>query len=213
MKRKEYAEKWITTWQKLHDRGYFESHPHHRNRRVDEKGKALAILRSYVGVMPEDDVLEIGCGYGRHLGRIADATCSVVGLDIHSSPLKEGRRLLADRPNVKFVEGDGQTLPFPEDSFSLVFAFNTMQHLLRIQVAGYLAETFRVLRRGGRLCFQFLAAPTGSRIIKETVLAEQSMGWTAEEVTAACNGIALKTKVYGQEGGSIMLTATKSEKI
>ncbi|GAG86434.1 unnamed protein product, partial [marine sediment metagenome] len=64
-----------------------------------------------------------------------------------------------------------------------------LQHVTRSIVRKYLVDTIRVLKPGGRLCLQFLAAPIGRKDIDHTIIQEQSVGWTAEQMLNATKGL------------------------
>ena len=101
-------------------------------------------------VRPGQAALDIGCGPGTDLGRLADAVGaegSVVGIDREPRMLDEARRRLSDRPNVELRSGDIDALPLAEDSVDRARVDRVLQHVLDPVRA--LAEVRRVLRPGG----------------------------------------------------------------
>jgi ubiquinone/menaquinone biosynthesis C-methylase UbiE len=101
-------------------------------------------------------VLELGCGTGRVLVPVARTGVPVVGVDRSEAMLEYARRRVrrlrvADRPTL--VRGDIRHLPFGNGAFSAVMApYGILQSLTREQdLAATLAESARVLRRGGTL--------------------------------------------------------------
>ena len=101
--------------------------------------------------------VEIGSG----LGRICRALSrrgfdEVVGVDI-SPTMVERARELATEPGVRFELGDGASLaPVPSRTADLVLTFTVFQHIPdESLIAGYLAESARVLRPGGVLVAQW----------------------------------------------------------
>lgn len=95
-----------------------------------------------------EDVLDVGCGPGVFLGRLAGAGHAgrLLGLDSSAGMVQEaGRRF----PGVPFVQGDVQQLPFPDASFQVVTARHLLHHVP--DVRGALLEMRRVLKPGGRL--------------------------------------------------------------
>jgi 2-polyprenyl-3-methyl-5-hydroxy-6-metoxy-1,4-benzoquinol methylase len=91
-------------------------------------------------------LLDVGCGEGVLTLRWAEAMGErpVVGLDLEDPKLKAewGRRL---RPNLRFVSGQGEQLPFAEHEFDLVAAIETLEHVVHPERT--LAEMRRVTRR------------------------------------------------------------------
>jgi SAM-dependent methyltransferase len=65
---------------------------------------------------------------------------------------------------LKVVQADARALPFLEGSFDVVLCFG-VYHSLESGVELALAETFRVLRPGGRLCAEFRADSLHNRLI------------------------------------------------
>jgi len=110
----------------------------------------LLIERLRVG--PGDRVLDVGCGVGRPALRLASATgASVLGVTISRQHVAQAQELaqaaeMADR--VDFEYADGMDMPFADDSFEAVLAFESIVHMDR-PVA--LREMTRVLKPGGRL--------------------------------------------------------------
>jgi SAM-dependent methyltransferase len=95
------------------------------------------------------DVLEIGVGMGAdHLEWAKAAPRSLTGIDLTERAVEHTRRRLALRGlrSDVFV-GDAERLPFPDDSFDVVYSWGVLHHSPRTEVA--VAEVLRVLRPGG----------------------------------------------------------------
>jgi SAM-dependent methyltransferase len=95
-------------------------------------------------------VLEIGTGQGTESQRLMEAGARYVGLDF--SPV--AIRTLRAREQLFGVSAEGavvaaaEAIPFPDESFDLVFSHGVIHHSPRI--AGIVAEIHRVLAPGGR---------------------------------------------------------------
>ena len=93
------------------------------------------------------DMLDIGCGFGGLLARLADrCDADLVGVGNDPRQLDICRRL---SPRVTIVEADACELPFADSSFDRVFCLEAMFHF-RARSA-FLAEAARILKRGGHL--------------------------------------------------------------
>ena len=94
-------------------------------------------------------ILDVACGTGALTLVAADAvapTGSVVGLDANPEMLAVARR---KRPDIEWLEGPAENLPFPDDSFDAVVSqFGLMFFQDRPRA---LREMMRVLKPGGRL--------------------------------------------------------------
>jgi SAM-dependent methyltransferase len=96
-------------------------------------------------------VLDAGCGPATISADIADAVYpgKVTALDISPSELDQGRRLAEGREivNLEFVAGSAYEMPFPDNSFDIVFSLDLFEHLGEPLQA--LREFHRVVRPGG----------------------------------------------------------------
>jgi len=98
---------------------------------------------------PEIVSLEIGCGLGMDLATFSMRGAQATGLDY--SPENARLSLLGLRSlNLKgrAISGDGESLPFPDCSFDLVWSWGVLHHTPNTAKA--IDEVFRVLRPGGK---------------------------------------------------------------
>jgi ubiquinone/menaquinone biosynthesis C-methylase UbiE len=101
-------------------------------------------------VRPGQTAVDLGCGPGTDLGRLADAVGvegSVIGVDREPRMLEEARRRLADRHNVDLHVGDIHDLPLRDASVDRAKVDRVLQHVR--DPAKAIAEVHRVLRPGG----------------------------------------------------------------
>jgi len=94
------------------------------------------------------DVLEAGCGIATDGMRFVRAGARYTGLDFSPAALDLARRQLELRGGAaKFVHGSVADLPFPDESFDLVYSNGAIHHVPETQRA--IDEFRRVLRAGG----------------------------------------------------------------
>jgi SAM-dependent methyltransferase len=100
-----------------------------------------------------DALIEVGCGSGALIRRIARAydMRQIVGLDVNRFLLNEARRLiqregLGDRITLR--EGSAVAIPFPEASFDVVFSSTVMEE---VDADRMVAELVRIAKPGGRV--------------------------------------------------------------
>ncbi|MEZ4335969.1 MAG: class I SAM-dependent methyltransferase [Sandaracinaceae bacterium] len=89
-------------------------------------------------------VLEVGCGTGLLLSRIAAVADQAVGVDLSPGMLAHARER-----GLEVVEGSATALPFEDASFDTVYSFKVLAHVEPIEVA--LREAARVVRPGGHV--------------------------------------------------------------
>ena len=94
--------------------------------------------------------LELGCGTGLFLERVARSGAALVGIDLSADLLARARSRIGALANVSVLRGDAHRLPFPDASFDAVYGSSILHHL---DVVAALGEARRVLRTGGRLVF------------------------------------------------------------
>jgi ubiquinone/menaquinone biosynthesis C-methylase UbiE len=94
------------------------------------------------------DVLEVGCGTGLVLRRIAQFARTAQGVDLSPGMLEYARARSLD-----VREGSATQLPFPDDSFDVTCSFKVLAHVPAIEQA--LGEMARVTRPGGHVLAEF----------------------------------------------------------
>lgn len=94
-------------------------------------------------------ILEIGCGSGGMLRRLADfgaEPSNCFGIDLFTPSLRLARHV---NPNISFVEGNAAQLPFPDGQFDLVLQFTVFTSVLSEQIRRLIAsEIVRAMRPG-----------------------------------------------------------------
>jgi len=78
-----------------------------------------------VGVGAGTRLLDVGCGAGLALRLAADRGADVSGLDAAPGLLDYARHRV---PGARMIQGEIQSLPFPDDTFDAVTGFNSFQY-------------------------------------------------------------------------------------
>jgi ubiquinone/menaquinone biosynthesis C-methylase UbiE len=107
-----------------------------------------------ISVEKDDTILDVGCGGGRTVGKLAAAATHgmVYGVDYSEESVAASRRTNARgirEGRVEIRHGSVSRLPFPDGVFDLVTAVET--HFWWPDLPGGMREIFRVLKPGGRL--------------------------------------------------------------
>ncbi|HEV2400452.1 MAG TPA: class I SAM-dependent methyltransferase [Candidatus Sulfotelmatobacter sp.] len=108
----------------------------------------------HISVANNSTILDIGCGGGRTIGKLAamDPLGKVYGIDHSEESVAASKRAnarLVREGRVEVHHGSVSRLPFQESTFDLVTAVET--HFWWPDPATDMCEVFRVLRLGGKL--------------------------------------------------------------
>lgn len=109
-----------------------------------DDGRVRAVFE-LAGELSGKRILDVGCGKGRFASLIRRAcpSAEVTGLDVSEELLRSVPAGIATR------QGSMLHLPFPDESFDVVYCVEALEHAVRIDRA--VAEMCRVLRPGGTL--------------------------------------------------------------
>lgn len=107
-------------------------------------------LLEYVDLPERVNVLDLGCGTGRLLERLATKFPDLrgTGLDLSPNMLRMARLSNRHHPRLIYIEGKAESLPFGEAQFDAVFSTISFLHYLEPQQV--LSEVARVLKPSGR---------------------------------------------------------------
>ena len=104
----------------------------------------------HLDVKQDDIVLDIGCGGGININRMAQNAKKVYGIDYSIESVKLSRevnREYESQGKVEILEGNVESLPFNDDTFDIVTAFETVYFWPNIEKS--FGEVKRVLKPGG----------------------------------------------------------------
>jgi ubiquinone/menaquinone biosynthesis C-methylase UbiE len=138
-------------------------------------------LLKYVNLPEKSNVLDLGCGTGRLLDRLANHFPDLrgTGLDFSPEMLRQARQRNRHHPRLIYVQGNAEALPFADSQFDAVF--NTLSFLHYPKPEQVFSEVSRVLHPGGRF---YLVDPTFKRQVE------------SEYVDVLTGGI----RIYSSEG-------------
>ena len=151
----------VKAWQRRHEWSgpnppYFEGSPVHAGWHVNDAPYHWFI--HLVKPTKDDVVLDLGCGYGEWMIPHAPLVRWISGVDIHVSLITVANRKFLEHGvvNADVRLGDGVTIPWPDESFTVVQSNAIFYHTPHCITLRYLPETFRVLKEGGRMVHLFL---------------------------------------------------------
>jgi SAM-dependent methyltransferase len=129
------------------DRLFFETTRRFAPRRLAQEDVRTALRLATVG--DGKPVVDLGCGYGRHLRELLQYGHRAIGVDRSALLLEKAVR---DAPDATLVRADLRALPLHAASVAAAFCFYSSMFLgSEADAEGALAETARVLRPGGSL--------------------------------------------------------------
>jgi SAM-dependent methyltransferase len=174
-----------TLWRLARQR--FRSGQDYQAFQIFQASLLMAYFRSCGLTFQGKQVLDMGCGSGGYSQFFAQAGARVVSLDI------EVHRALVAEVRHRLVLGNAQTLPFADRQFDFIFCASLIEHVP--DPGRLLAESYRVLHRGGRCYVGFppFYSPSGGHQFKPFHL-------LGERTAVALAGKG--TRNYASAGGS-----------
>lgn len=93
-----------------------------------------------------DKLLDVGCGSGLFSNLAHIKGVNVTGIDASAPLIEQAKKRNA---SINFLEGEMEELPFDDDTFDVVCAFNSIQYAESVKNA--ILESKRVLKEKGKL--------------------------------------------------------------
>lgn len=94
-------------------------------------------------------VLDVGCGNAYGTALMAASASSITGIDYDADTIEDNRKRYGAIANLSFQQGAVPPLPFPDNTFDVVTAFQFIEHIEKRKE--FLRDCIRVLKPGGRL--------------------------------------------------------------
>jgi ubiquinone/menaquinone biosynthesis C-methylase UbiE len=106
-------------------------------------------LLSFVRLPEHSHILDLGCGTGRLLDRLASQFPNLygIGLDLSAEMLRQARRSCKYRQSLIYIQGNAEALPFADRQFDAVF--NTISFLHYPHPEKVFAQVQRVIKPCG----------------------------------------------------------------
>ncbi len=154
--------------------------------RLEQLQELKALGLEYTGIGPGSHVLEVGCGFGLETLRLAHLALPgglVAGCDLSSDFLAEAqRRADAAGVNIAFRQARVETLPYPDQSFEIVWSERLLIYVPDLRQAA--SEMRRVLRSGGRVVSIEPDISTSTLNLDNRALVRRVMGHEADKNVA-----------------------------
>jgi SAM-dependent methyltransferase len=105
------------------------------------------------GINKDDAVLDLGCGYGRTLARLAGRSRFVVGVDTSAESLRLARRVTASLTNCRLVQMDAANAAFKSEAFDVTVCIQNGLSAFHVDQGHLVSEAVRVTKAGGLVMF------------------------------------------------------------
>lgn len=137
-------------WQQISSQHFRQVAEEYDAGRAFERGSFWAKeIAAQVPLSSEDWLLDLGCGTGLFSLPFAELLpCTIVGVDL-SRAMLEAAMAKTNGTVAHWLQGPGEALPFPDNSFQAIFLSQVWHHLSDEAIAA--AEFHRILKPGGGL--------------------------------------------------------------
>ena len=95
----------------------------------EEQSKKYDAVLDRISVDARGPILDVGCGTGLLIERLAGCAPYIVAIDFSEAMLSMTRERCKAFDNVLLVRGDADFLPLRDDAFDNVFAFTLLQNI------------------------------------------------------------------------------------
>ncbi len=104
-------------------------------------------------VRPGDEILDMGCGYGRILPQLAARAGMVVGIDTSLASLRSARHRQGQLDNCHLVCMDAVRTAFADGVFDVVLCIQNGISAFHVDQRELIRESIRITRQGGTALF------------------------------------------------------------
>ena len=139
-------------------------------------------------------VLDIGCGYGRHTYFAALYGAEVVAIDNSTDAVLSTRRNTKHLKHVHVVQADGANLPFRDEYFDIAYSYGVLHHVENS--AQLLEAANNVLKPGGSLSLWVYGPRQGLTLMVNNALRGMTTNMSHEELLTLSRMIARSLRLF-----------------
>lgn len=133
-------------------------------------------IAEHFGLKPGDKVLDVGCAKGFLVKDMLEIGMDAYGIDVSEYALLHCEPEVVGRLQI----GSAERLPFPDKSFDVVLAINTLHNLEKPGLIQALREMERLARKGKFLQVDSFRTPEEKEIFESWVLTAHTYGYPHE---------------------------------
>lgn len=132
-------------WREVYEKKASEDLPEHEMACWSKQGfEELVVMTDNIvnSLKGIKTILDVGCGPGTYCRMFHTQGYNITGVDYSEKMIEAAKK---KAPQIKFVVGNGYSLPFPDDSFDLVISIGTLQCLYDYEK--FVKELIRVSKK------------------------------------------------------------------
>ncbi len=144
---------WEQIWGEHMHHGYYGVDGQEQKNRRQAQIDLIEEVLNWSGVQTAENILDVGCGIGGSslylAGRFNAQATGITLSPVQAARAKERAQDAGLTGRTQFQVADAQAMPFPDDSFDLVWSLESGEHMP--DKTKFLQECYRVLKPGGKL--------------------------------------------------------------
>jgi len=106
----------------------------------------IKLIKNSLDLNKHQNVVDIGGGTGFITKSIVDSVNSVIIVDFSKKMLMQLKN-----PKIKPIQCDASRIPINDEVFDIAMLINVMHHIKRSEHDNVLAETYRILKKDGKI--------------------------------------------------------------
>lgn len=110
----------------------------------------IYLVEEKFDITAHDTVLEIGCGSGNLLSRIAHKAQAVTGVDLSEEAIRFAQKQCAGLTNTHFQISSIAQMELPAAHYTMAICQEVIEHLLSDEIDQLISKTYKALKPGGR---------------------------------------------------------------
>ena len=144
---------WEQIWGEHMHHGYYGVDGQEQKNRRQAQIDLIEEVLNWSGVQTAENILDVGCGIGGSslylAGKFNAQATGITLSPVQAARAKERAQDAGLSGRTQFQVADAQAMPFPDDSFDLVWSLESGEHMP--DKTKFLQECYRVLKPGGKL--------------------------------------------------------------
>lgn len=113
-----------------------------------------SIFKKRFNKLDTSSIAELACGHGRHVPQYYFQANKIYLLDINEENIDYCKTRFGKEDKITYLVNSGKDFSdIPSNSLTSIFSYDAMVHFDILDIASYIKDTARVLKKGGRFLF------------------------------------------------------------